>query len=188
MAEETNDSSLIEGIRHRDNASFEYLYKKSYPYILNFVMKSGGSKDDVKDLLQDSLIIIYENITEGKFRGESGLLTYLTGICKNRWHSYLQRRKMKNIPMDNYSNLMNLVYEEHPEGELTERAKYAESLLSQSTDRCKEILMAYYYENLTMEAIAEKLGYTNADNAKSQKAKCMDKLRKAVKNLVINEL
>jgi RNA polymerase sigma factor (sigma-70 family) len=186
MKKEISESKLIDGIRRRDNTCFEYLYKSGYPLISGFVIQSGGTAEDVKDLLQDSLVIVYENIVDEKFRGDSGIMTYLNSICQNRWHTYLRRKK--NILIDNYSNFMNLIYEDDPEEELAERAKYAESLLSASTDRCKEILVAFYYDNLSMEQIAGKLGYTNADNAKNQKAKCMDKLRKAVKSLATNEM
>ncbi len=180
MQKEIIESCLIDGIRQRDNSCFEYLYKKSYPLIFRFVRQYGGTTEDVKDLLQDSIIITYENLIAEKFRGDSGFITYFNGVCKNRWHSYT--RKRKNVFIDKYSDFMDLAYEESAEEELTERAKYAEFLLSSSTDRCKEILTAVYYHNLSMEQVAGKLGYTNADNAKNQKAKCMDKLRKTVKS------
>ncbi len=180
MQKEIIESCLIEGIRGRDNTCFEYLYKKSYPLVVRFVKQSGGTMEDVKDLLQDSMIITYENMVAEKFRGDSGIMTYLHSICQNRWHTYTRRKK--NVLIDNYSDFVNLVYEDSTEEELSERAKYAETLLSSTTDRCKEILTAYYYDNLSMEQVAGRLGYTNADNAKNQKAKCMDKLRRAVKS------
>ena len=53
--------------------------------------------------------------------------------------------------------------------------------LRQLGDPCKSILLYFYYEQNTMEQIAERLGYTNADNAKNQKYKCLKRL-KAVLN------
>ena len=94
MQKEIIESCLIDGIRQRDNSCFEYLYKKSYPLIFRFVRQYGGTTEDVKDLLQDSIIITYENLIAEKFRGDSGFITYFNGVCKNRWHSYTRKRKM----------------------------------------------------------------------------------------------
>jgi RNA polymerase sigma factor (sigma-70 family) len=188
MKKEISDSQLIEGIKCRNSGCFEYLYKHSHSLVSQYVLKSGGSSDDVKDLIQDCIVITYENIVSGLFLERSGVITYLFSICKNRWNTYLQRRLKRNVPIENYSDLMNLAYEDSAEDEINDRSKYVYELLSKSTDRCKEILVSYYYDSLSMEKIAEKFGYTNADNAKNQKAKCMDKLRKAVKNTNINEL
>lgn len=188
MKKEISDSQLIEGIRVRNGKCFEYLYNYSYPLVSQYVIKSGGSSDDVKDLIQDCIIITYENIVSGLFLERSSVVTYLFSICKNRWLTYLQRRRNRMVPLENYSSIMNIAYEDNTEDEINNQSKYVHELLSKSTDRCKEILVFFYYDSLSMEQIAEKLGYTNADNAKNQKAKCMDKLRKVVKTLVVNEL
>ena len=43
---------------------------------------------------------------------------------------------------------------------------------------CKSILEAYYIQKLPMQQIASDFGYTNADNAKTQKYKCLVRLKK----------
>ena len=181
------DGQLIDGIRKRDNACFEIIYKRCWPIVAELTHKTGGSTDDVKDLLQDSLIIAYENVVTGVFQAQSGIVTYVCGIARNRWNTYLDRRKKRNIPLEQYSELMNLATEDDTEESINNRASFATELLLKSTDRCKEILVAYYYNNLSMEQIALKLGYTNSDNAKSQKSKCMEKLRTAARTMVNNE-
>jgi RNA polymerase sigma factor (sigma-70 family) len=176
-----NESYLLAGIRQRDDSCFVHLYSICYPAVHKFVSTSGGTIEDVKDLLQDSLVVLYENTISGKFREESTLSTYLQSICHNRWYLYL--RQKKHVLIDNYSKFINLTDIESQDDNFGERAAYAESLLSNTSDRCREILLAYYYDNLSMEQVALKLGYTNADNAKNQKSRCMDKLRKAVSSV-----
>jgi DNA-directed RNA polymerase specialized sigma24 family protein len=43
---------------------------------------------------------------------------------------------------------------------------------------CKSLLDAYYIQKKSMPEIAEDFGYTNADNAKTQKYKCLMRLKK----------
>ena len=43
---------------------------------------------------------------------------------------------------------------------------------------CKTLLEAYYMQKKSMVEIAGSFGYTNADNAKNQKYKCLMRLKK----------
>ena len=43
---------------------------------------------------------------------------------------------------------------------------------------CKTLLEDFYIQDLSMQTITEKLGYTNADNTKNQKYKCLMRLKK----------
>ncbi len=47
-------------------------------------------------------------------------------------------------------------------------------------ETCKKVLMYYYFEEMSMQDIAEKLGFANTDTAK-QKYKCKKKLDELVK-------
>ena len=53
-----------------------------------------------------------------------------------------------------------------------------ENALNKIGDPCKSILEAYYIQKKSMPEIAETFGYTNADNAKTQKYKCLVRLKK----------
>ena len=50
--------------------------------------------------------------------------------------------------------------------------------LTQLGEPCKTIIEDFYIHNLSMQDICEKFGYTNADNAKTQKYKCLQRLKK----------
>ena len=43
---------------------------------------------------------------------------------------------------------------------------------------CKSLLEAFYMQKKSMQEIAETFGYTNAENAKNQKYKCLIRLKK----------
>jgi DNA-directed RNA polymerase specialized sigma24 family protein len=43
---------------------------------------------------------------------------------------------------------------------------------------CKSLLEGYYLNKKGMQELADDFGYTNADNAKNQKYKCLMRLKK----------
>ena len=53
-----------------------------------------------------------------------------------------------------------------------------ENALNKIGEPCKSLLEAYYLQKKSMPEIADFFGYTNADNAKTQKYKCLVRLKK----------
>lgn len=53
-----------------------------------------------------------------------------------------------------------------------------ERALGSLGEPCKSLLEAYYLQKKDMTDIAKSFGYTNADNAKNQKYKCLLRLKK----------
>ena len=53
-----------------------------------------------------------------------------------------------------------------------------EQAMNNLGEPCKSLLEAYYMEKKSMVEIAGDFGYTNADNAKNQKYKCLMRLKK----------
>ena len=53
-----------------------------------------------------------------------------------------------------------------------------EKSLNSLGEPCRSLLKAYYLETKSMVEIAGDFGYTNADNAKNQKYKCLMRLKK----------
>jgi DNA-directed RNA polymerase specialized sigma24 family protein len=50
--------------------------------------------------------------------------------------------------------------------------------LQELGEPCATLMKDFYVYKLNMDEIAEKFGYTNADNAKNQKYKCLQRLKK----------
>jgi DNA-directed RNA polymerase specialized sigma24 family protein len=53
-----------------------------------------------------------------------------------------------------------------------------ERALNSLGEPCKSLLESFYIEKKSMDEIASLFGYTNADNAKNQKYKCLMRLKK----------
>lgn len=53
-----------------------------------------------------------------------------------------------------------------------------ESAMTKLGEPCKSLIEAFYIHKKPMQEIAETFGYTNSDNAKTQKYKCLVRLKK----------
>lgn len=59
-----------------------------------------------------------------------------------------------------------------------EEFQVMEKAIGSLGEPCKSLIEAYYIHKQNMQAIADQFGYTNADNAKNQKYKCLMRLKK----------
>ncbi|HEY5824107.1 MAG TPA: sigma factor-like helix-turn-helix DNA-binding protein [Cyclobacteriaceae bacterium] len=62
-----------------------------------------------------------------------------------------------------------------------EREKIIAKCLDQLGETCRKVLMLYYFDEMSMQEIADKMGFANTDTAKTKKYKCKQKLDELVK-------
>ena len=173
---------ILEKDVSKNEEALKELYVDNYYMIENFVIKYGGSKEDAKDVFQESIILLYNNIKTRKFELKSKISTYLYSVSRNIWFKKNKREKRESaLDEKKFENLASsdnvieqIVY--------TEEQILIGKLLTKSGERCKQILKLYYFEKNRMKEIAKSLGYASEQVAKNQKAKCMKKLKSIVKN------
>jgi RNA polymerase sigma factor (sigma-70 family) len=169
-----NDFEIVELIKKGDEQALEHLYRKHYRMMARLITRNRGSEDDAKDVFQDALIILWEKVRLGKFELSSKLSTYLYSVCQNLWHKELNRKQRH-------------VSQEHDVAEVQdndrqERIAIVNKCLQQLKPDCRQILMYYYFDQLPMTEIAEKMEFANADSAKTKKYKCKQELDKLIKS------
>ena len=173
-----SEISLLEGLAQNNRQAIETIYKQHYSMVQSLVINNNGSSDDARDIFQEVMIILYDKSRSGSFELTSQLKTYIYSICRRLWLKRLQQQQ-KFVPEIN--NLIEAVpvedeLEIHEErnGELLMMEKAMLSL----GEPCRSLLEAYYLQKKNMTEIAGNFGYTNADNAKNQKYKCLMRLKK----------
>jgi RNA polymerase sigma factor (sigma-70 family) len=93
------DIDIIDGIRNQDDKILNWLYDNYLSSVKKHVLNNSGSADDVSDVFQDTIIVLYNQITEGNLSLTSDLKGYFFGIARNVWNAQL-RRKQKTIELD----------------------------------------------------------------------------------------
>ncbi|MEO1051271.1 MAG: sigma-70 family RNA polymerase sigma factor [Bacteroidota bacterium] len=167
------DKEIFDKICCGDEKALEFLYKKYYRMMTKLVISNSGTEQEAKDIYQDALIVFWQKATSGNLVMTSKISTYIYSICLNLWRKELDRKKrLSNEEKDST---------EYQDNDKKEREKIISQCINQLGETCKRVLMYYYFDGLSMQDIAEKLGFANTNTAKTKKYKCKKKLDELVK-------
>ena len=176
----TNDqeNALLNGLADNDTDAIETIYRDNYPAIKGFIIKNNGYPDDARDIFQEAMIVLFEKAKSDSFVLSCRLQTYLYSVCRRLWLKKLQQQNRFNPSVE----LNHEIVPVEDELELHEQReadfKLMENALQKVGEPCKSLLEAFYIEKKSMPEIAESFRYTNAENAKTQKYKCLVRLKK----------
>ena len=99
MFRKISDTAIIEGIRQQDDKILNWLYDNYHQTVRHHVLKNSGSEADVSDVFQESIIILYRQISENELKLTSDLKGYFYGIARNIWSAQL-RKKVRNAGIE----------------------------------------------------------------------------------------
>jgi RNA polymerase sigma-70 factor (ECF subfamily) len=170
---------VIEKIRNGDKTQLEIIYKShKFEFISWLTNKFNCTEEEARDVYQYAVLTLYENIKSERLSElSSSVKTYLFAIGK---HKILEQRKasVRFIPK------LDEQIADVPEVGRWENEMYEESLqlveqcLEMLGEPCKSLLELYYYHNMSMEDIADRMNYKNRFTSKNLKYKCINRLRR----------
>lgn len=175
------EKSLIAGIKSGDETIMEYVYKQYYPMIAHLVKNNQGSENDAEDLYQEGLLTVFQKIREGE--EIQYLKTYIYAVCRLKWLNLLRyRRRHPEQIIDSHNVIEVSLEDDHVDAVPYQQAM--QEALGQLDETCRQLLLAFYFEKLSMEAIALRFNYNQANTAKSKKNKCMDRVRQKAQTIL----
>lgn len=167
------DKDIIEEIRGGNQQALTYLYQENFTPVRNYILKNKGAVEDIDDILQDAVIVVWQNVSKRDFELTAKLSTYIYSIAKNLWLKRLNKDKRLDPLEDFHANT-------HPADEPKNHSMDLDIVvqyLDKIGDTCKEVLQLFYFDGLDMTSIAERMEFANADTAKSKKYQCFKKLQ-----------
>lgn len=169
------EREIFDRICKGDEIALEQLYKKYYRMMTKMVITNSGTEEEARDIYQDALIVFWQKATSGNLVLTSKISTYIYSICQNLWRKELDRKKR----FSNEEKDVSVVID----NDVEERNRIIGECLDQLDETCKRILTYYYFEEMSMQDIADKLGFANTDTTKTKKYKCKKKLNELVRTL-----
>lgn len=171
------DVELLQGIAAGARQATAQVYRQHYPTVMHWLQSAGGDEADAADVFQEAMVVLFEKARSEDFRLTCRIGTYLFAICKHLWYKKLEQRKRMPGQMNEG---FDAAYEDdlkvHEERE--EHYAQLDAALDALGEPCRSLLKAYYHQDKSMQQIAADFGYTNPDNAKTQKYKCLMRLKK----------
>lgn len=175
------ETELLEGLATGNREAVAAIYKLYHSVLTKWILSRGGLEADAEDVFQEALVVVYEKAKSPEFCLTCKLSTYLFAICKRLWFKKAERSaNYYSFNVDGDEERDFGIYDDdlqqHNEKEL--QYEQLSKALLQLGEPCSALLKAFYEEKKNMQEIAEIFRYTNAENAKTQKYKCLTRLKK----------
>jgi RNA polymerase sigma factor (sigma-70 family) len=171
------DSKIIAGVKAQDDNILEWIYDNYYQTVKNHIIKNSGSPDDVPDIFQDTIIILYKQITADSLTLTSDLKAYFFGIARNLWNARL-RQKSRMTGIEPRFDLADESDSEDNENLMFER------IMSRAFYKLKpdcQTILTLHSEGFTYQEITEKMQLKNEVYARRKKYLCKEALLELVK-------
>lgn len=173
------DDQFIDGLRSGNNEVLSALYKKYYTIVLKFIVNNSGTEEAAQDIYQETVIVLYENAQKPAFSLNCQLQTYIYSVAKRLWLKQLKKNGKTFLFKEEEENEVVDVSSDIGEHQMKElEIEKMNRSLEELGEPCATLIKDFYVHKLGMDEIADKFGYTNADNAKNQKYKCLQRLKK----------
>ena len=170
---EMSEAELFERVKEGDEKALEFLYKKYYRMMTKLVITNSGTEEEAKDVFQDALVVFWQKARSGNLVMTAKISTYIYSVCQNLWRKELDRKKRLSNEEKDVAVKMDL--------DTPEREKIIAKCLSQIGETRRKVLTYYYFDDMSMQEIADRLGFANTDTAKTKKYKCKQKLDELIK-------
>ncbi len=172
------EKELLKGLASNEKGAIEAIYRENYQLIQQLVIHNNGTEDDARDVFQEALIVLYEKARSGDFELNCQVRTYLYSVCRRLWLKKLQQNRRFERPVDDLEETVPVEEDLETHDKLNNQYLIMRAAMGKIGEPCKSLLEAFYVHHKNMLEIAAFFGYTNADNAKNQKYKCLMRLKK----------
>ncbi len=177
-----DDKDIIELFRQEGQReyAFNLLVRKYSERLYWHIRKLTGSHDDANDLLQVTLIKIWEHLPE--FREESKLYTWIYRIATNETLTFLKRKRIGAFfSLSSYDRILEnkLQSDQYFNGDKLQYALHRE--IMKLPDKQRAVFTLRYFQELKYEEISEILD-TSVGALKASYHHAYQKIRTALQN------
>lgn len=177
MFKRITDTRIIEGIKSKNDDILGWIYDNYFQTVKNHILKNSGNEEDVADIFQDTIIILYKQITEDTLNLSSDLKGYFFGIARNLWNAQLRKNTRTSTMEADFDIAEEQLFEEH-EDPLFERIM-SRAFLKLKPD-CQMIL-TLYADGRSYQEIAVLMNFKSEDYSRRKKYLCKESLVELVK-------
>ncbi len=175
------EEECLKRIRSGDETALKEIYLQYQSEFLIWIGKFSGlnSKDSI-EVYHLTMLAFFENVKNGKLiELRSQLKTYIFGIGKNKAKEFKRLYQGKNLSLENFS-IEFAAEEKTTDEDKNHMIQMLKKGLKELGNPCRSLLEAFYLDEMSMEEISKSFDYKSASVAKTQKYKCIQRLKKIV--------
>ena len=179
MLFQPTDIELIREVLQDSNArAFEMLMKRYTSQVYGAALRLMKDEDEAQEVTQMAFIQAYRQLDS--WRGEN-FGAWLTIIANHIGLRMLEKRK-NTEPLDENTDPPNEEYDEQRELQL----QALEAAIAQLPEAERQIIQWHYYEGVTLQTIAQRLGQTE-NNIKVRIFRIRERLKRRIEDEYTND-
>ena len=174
------DQKYIDGLAQNNSFIIQAIYNKFAPKVVNYIKNNSGNEANAKDIIQETLITIYNQAIEKDLKLTCPFDAYFFLLCKRKWLNELKKRTQNEVTIN--EEVLSKDDDAHQLAFETEVYSNKQALFNEMFQKlgkaCKDLLQATF-KIKSMEVVAESLGVSYA-YARKKKSLCIGKLTEMV--------
>ncbi len=173
-----SDREILQGIAENNREIIKTFYRDNLRYIRKYIIQNSGTKEDVEDVFQDAMIVLFQKLKSDSVILNAGLNTYFFGICKNIWMKRLRRKNKVLVHGGSFENEKQLSETIIDDMDQKERKNLYRNYFLRLSESCQELL-TMVFKGKSMREIGELTGYTE-QYARKKKFECKKNLLECI--------
>ena len=177
-----DDQKYINGLVENNSFIIQAIYKKFAPKVINYIKNNSGNADKAQDVIQETLITIYNQATEKNLQLTCPFDAYFFLLCKRKWLNELKKTTHNEVTInDEVLSIDDAAQELSFETSLFgEKQALFNEMFHKLGNACKDLLKTTF-KIKSMEEVAKSLGVSYA-YARKKKSLCIGKLTQLVQD------
>ena len=149
-----------------------------------FIINNSGNEQAAKDVFQETLIVLFEKARDHQLELKASIKTIIYSISRNLWLKQLRDNKSE-YRLTDYENYFTQEEEDLDEKEREDQKQLTlNKCIIEMGDPCKSLLTQFYYFKKSLIDLMEMFNYNSTDTVKTQKYKCLKRLRSMFNNTI----
>jgi RNA polymerase sigma factor (sigma-70 family) len=178
-----DENKLVRSLAKGEPSAFQDVYKTCFPVVTRSLKNMSAALFEAEDVFHASLLVLYEKSKEPDFVLSCKISTFLVAVARKKWLKQLEKEKRLGEKEIEYARMhkdekADALFDIKKVNEQENKLKKLNEALYLLGSPCNELIKAFYINGKSMKEIANMFNYTNANNAKTQKHKCLQRLKK----------
>ncbi|WP_194777987.1 RNA polymerase sigma factor [Pararhodonellum marinum] len=174
-----SDKEILNGIRDKNqiNKMLSHLYQENYAYLETCILRKYGNEEDAADIIQETFLVFIDLVVHDKFREQASIKSMLYKIANNLWVSEIRKRSSMNKRNEIYESEKEIIQKDMNQQLVQfENKKFILEIFESLGSSCKELLIKFYYLEMSMKDILQMENYANEQVVRNKKYKCLQGL------------
>ena len=187
-----DEKALLQGLKEDNSLAWKQLLKNNTSNTKYRIKRVIRNPEDAEEVFNDTLLTFSQRIKSPSFELSSKLDTFLSGIAFNKIGEYIRRLGLRGVFVDIDETAYNeLAQKDFIDYTLKNDNEDEKNIIkhiieNEMTEKCRDIIKAFHYDDKSDAEAFEELGYNNQATLRVSRHNCMARFIEMAKEKLKN--